>query len=240
MPPAAGAIAVPLASSALSGAGSKKSAKGASASIPEPFGSGIGTAIQFITQGLLGTLGSGRSPFPSTLAGSEAGRAGIANAFSTLTRIADTGLDAEQIATFDKQLDPFFDRLTDRGIAGVREAEAAGGRFFGSGGVGAEADFLGNVAANRSAQVLPLALQTRALQGQTAAAIPGFLQEEQQLPLMFIQALSQLAGGAPITQNPTSQNFLQFLGPQTGNLTAGISSAVSGKGKGGGGGGGVK
>lgn len=260
--------------------GSKKAAKNAKPpQVPTEFRGPLMSALNLITGGIRGSvfdpnlgaqvnLGNQPSPFAaginplqeqalSLIGGmlpqaTAAGQGGLDEALNTIRGVAATGLDPGSIRTISDQLAPFFESQRERGVAGVRESEAAGGRFFSSGGVRAESDFLNRLAAEQSAQVLPLALQAQSLRLGAAQSIPGLITgtlsalqglglnalqagevarniSTQQLPIQGVPFLASLLSGTPFFTPPVPSNFLQFLGPQISSL-AGQPGLFQGKG----------
>lgn len=248
--------------SALAGSqGSKKAAKSATPKIPGAFRPDLASALGVLGQGLQqgfpryqGPLVAGFDPMSSAglaaAAGplNAAGQGGLDSALATIRGISATGLDPSQIQSVRDTLAPFFNYQKQQTIAGTREAEAAGGRFFGTGGVQAENNALNQLLANQSSQVIPAALQATQLRLGAAGALPGFLGGEQGLglgllgagqqrqqsdtaqmqaayqeflrtqPQTAIPLLAQLMGGTPNFFQPQGVNALQLLGGMGGSL----------------------
>lgn len=177
-----------------------------------------------------------------------AGQGGLDSALSTIRGVAQTGLDPAAIQSIRDTLAPYFNFQKQQTIAGTREAEAAGGRFFGSGGVQAENNALNQLLANQSAQVLPAAMQATQMKLGAAGMIPSFLAGQQGLGLSLLGAgqqrqasdtagmqaayqeflrtqpqnavglLAQLMGSAPNFFPPQAPNALQTIGGGLGSL----------------------
>lgn len=235
--------------SALSSRGSKKAAKGSRPQIPQEFQRPVGMANNIIGQ----RLGGGFPAFPGgainplqsmamNQMGSSfgAGQAGLDSARQTIESLAATGIDPQAINTAQSQLAPYFDFLRNQGLAQTREGQAAGGRFFGSGGANAEGMFNSNFAAQQAAQTLPLAMQMTGMRLGAAGALPGFMAGQQglgmnlfnvgaqaqqqqlaeflrQQPEQAIPLLAQLMGGTPMFQPPIPSNFGQVMGQNIGS-----------------------
>lgn len=266
----------------LSAQGSKKAAKGAKPQIPEEFRGPLAAALGLLTAGIQnrggigGTLGNpwqpfaGGSPFAAplnslqntALGGLEAmlgpnisaANTGLADALTTIRAISAAGLDPATVKFVSDQLAPFFEGQREAGVAGVREASAARGGFFGSGSATAEGDFLRKLASEQSAQVLPLALQSQALRLGAAQSIPGLITGTQEsligqllnalqggeiargaanqaLPVQGINFLAALMGGTPFVQQAVPTNFLQSFGSNVSSLgsSPGFTSLFQGK-----------
>lgn len=248
-----------LASSALQSGGSKKAAKDARPQIPSQFRPAMGSALGLVNQGLTQGLPRYGGPFVAGLTPLQqkgigaagpllgAGSEGLMSALQTTQNIAETGLDPESLSFIKKELDPFFSELRKEGVGGVREAQAAGGRFYGKGGVGAESRFLERFAAQQAAQILPLAMNIRGLQLGAAQTYPQILQggmgaigqgmgigEVQRgvnqadvtanfqeflrtQPQAMLPMLASLFG-APMGYNPQASNFQQVAGANLASL----------------------
>lgn len=249
---AAAPIAASVIGGLLSSRGSKKAAKASRPRIPAEFRPALGSALNLITAGLRNQFTSANNPFAAPFTGLQqqgreqvgsvlgaGGQAGLDEALRTIRGVSATGLDPAQIRSFQDVLAPFFEFQRQQGVAGVREAEAAGGRFFGSGGVSAEGNFLAQLEAERMAQIIPLALQAQILRLGAAQSVPSFLAgiqglgstaiqageversaQTQQLPGQIIPFLTQLMGGTPLFTPPIPTNFLQSLGAQTSSLAS--------------------
>lgn len=245
MAPIAVPIIASVAGALASSQGSKKAAKNAKPpGIPPIFGPAVGQGLGLIQQ----RLGGGFPAFPGgainplqSMAMNQmgqsfgAGQAGLDSARQTIEGLATTGIDPQAINTAQTQLAPYFNFLRDQGLGQFREGQAQGGRFFGSGAVGGEGNFLNQFAANQAAQTLPLAMQMTGMKLGAAGSLPGFLGGQQQLGMnMFnmggqaqaqqlaeflrqqpdaaIPLLTQLMGGTPMFQPPVPTNFGQALG----------------------------
>jgi len=242
-----------LGSAALSSSGSKKAAKNATPKIPKEFrpdlGSALGLLGQRLSGGFQGMPGGALNPLQTMAMGQAGqsfgqGQAGLDSARQTIESLATTGIDPTAINTAQSTLQPYFDFLHGQGLAQTREGEAQGGRFFGSGGTGAEALFNSNFGAQQSAQILPMAMQMTGMRLGAANALPGFMAGQQglgmnlfnmggvaqqqqlaeflrQQPENAIPLLAQLMSGTPMFQPPVPTNFGQALG---GSLNSAMSS----------------
>ncbi len=261
-----------LGSAVIQSRGSKKAAKGAKPQIPEQFRPALGQSLGLIQQRLGGGFpafpGGAINPLQSMAMGQMgqsfgAGQAGLDSARQTIESIASTGIDPSAINTAQSTLAPYFDFLRNQGLAQTREGEAQGGRFFGSGGTGAEGLFNANFAGEQARQILPMAMQMTGMRLGAAGALPGFLGGQQQLgmnlfnvggqaqqqqlaewlrtqPEQAIPLLAQLMGGTPMFQPPVAANFGQVLGSNINSMfgSGGFWDYLRGFGGGGGGGGG--
>ena len=236
--------ALTLGGSLASSKGSKKAAKSAKPQIPDIFkpqvSQGLGVIGQRLSGGFPAFPGGAINPLQSMAMDQMgqsfgAGQAGLQSAQNTIQSIAGTGIDPNAINTAQSTLAPYFDFLRNQGLAATREGQAAGGRFYGSGGTNAEALFNSSFAANQAQQILPLAMQMTGMRLGAAGALPGFLGGQQQLgmnlfnvggqaqsqqlaeflrqqPETAIPLLAQLMGGTPLFQPPVASNFSQVLG----------------------------
>lgn len=207
----------------LSGRGSKKAAKNAKPDIPAIFKPAVGAATSLITSRLQtgfprfgGPFVAGLSPEQTSLIG--AGTGGINDALRTLQTVAESGLDPATVRQVTASLAPFFQRLTEQNLGQARETQAQGGRFFGTGGVGAEADVLERIASLRSQTELPLALQILDRQTSAAQALPGFLQS----------SLGALDLPRQIQQAEFSAQFQEFLRTQPENAIGLLGTLLTG------------
>lgn len=254
MGPAAVAAIPAIASvmgSLISSRGSKKAAANAKQpQIPKIFGPALGQGLGLIQSRLGGGFpafpGGAINPLQSMAMGQMgqsfgAGQAGLDSARQTIEGLASTGIDPQAINTAQTQLAPYFDFLRQQGLGQFREGQAQGGRFFGSGAVGGEGNFLNQFAANQAAQVLPMAMQMTGMKLGAAGALPGFLGGQQQLgmnmfnmggqaqaqqlaeflrqqPEAAIPLLTQLMGGTPMFQPPVPNNFGQVMGSNVNSM----------------------
>jgi len=246
-------VAVPIIASAvgagISSRGSKKAAKNAKPSVPGEFKGPVGQA-----SGLLGNrLAGGFPPFAMPGSGGDvlsmlqntaigqagntlgAGNQGFQDALRTMQSVASLGIDPAAVRGIQDQLDPFFSYQRNQGLAQTREASAAGGRFFGTGALQNESNFMNQFLANQAGTILPLALQNQQLKMQGAqgsmAAILGqqnynqnafnLGEQERQArlneflrtqPENAIPYLASLMQGTPLSYNPQGTNFGQNFG----------------------------
>jgi hypothetical protein len=261
-------VAVPIIASIAGGlassSGSKKAAKNARPDIPGIFKGSVGQGLGLIGQRLGGGFpafpGGAINPLQAMAMGQMgqsfgAGQAGLDSARQTIQSLAATGIDPAAINTANSQLSPYFDFLRQQGLAQTREGEAQGGRFFGSGAQTGEGMFMSNLAAQQSAQTLPLALQMSGLRLGAAQALPQQMAAEQglgmnlfntggqaqaqqlqeflrQQPDNAISLLASLMGGSPIAYNPIGNNFSQVMGANLGSMmgSSGFWNYLSGLG----------
>lgn len=245
---AAGPIAASAAGSYISSRGSQKAASGARPQVPAVFNPAVGQAA-----GLLGNrLAGGFPPFAmpgsgdvlSSLQNASIGQAGntlgagnqgFADALRTMTNVSQMGIDPSVVRDLQNQLDPFFSYQRNQGMAQAREGAAQGGRFFGTGALTNENNFMNQFLANQAGTILPLAIQHQQLRLQGAQGVGqnllanqafntgnfqlGGAEQQQRLqeflrtqPEAAIPYLASLMQGTPMSYNPQGTNFLQSFG----------------------------
>jgi len=245
-------VAVPIIASAvgagISSRGSKKAAKNSRPQIPEAFRAPVGQAAGLLQGRLAGGFPQFKMPGSGDVLGSMqnaaigesggllgAGNQGFQDALRTMQGVASTGIDPATIRSLQATLDPFFNYQREQGLGGVRQAQASGGRFFGTGGVQAESNFMNQFLANQSGTILPLAIQNQQLKMQGAQGMMASIlgqqnfnqnafnlgEQERQArlneflrtqPENAIPYLASLMQGTPMSYNPQGTNFAQNFG----------------------------
>lgn len=258
----AGPMLASAAGSAISARGGKKAAKNSAPQIPYQFQGPAGAAGSYLWGAINGgglpryggQFTAGMNPTQQqglnfATNGLSAGQAGLQNALQTVQTAAQSGFNPQDVQLAQQYLQPYYDYQRGQGLAQVREGQGQTGRFYGSGGVTAESNFLNQLNAQQSSQVLPLAMQMANYRLGAAQSIPQMLGQQQALgmglyglgeqqrqidqgdlaaryqdwvrsqPINAISALAGLMGGTPF-YNPT-------VAPNAGQL---FGSALSGLG----------
>jgi hypothetical protein len=219
------AVAGPIIAGAVGGAaqseGAKKAAKNSQPQVPEQFQRSAGLAANNINRYLVRGLPQWGGPFTVGLNPMQqgslssiqgllgAGQNGMNAAQGTIERAAAEGLNPADIDLARSQSQGLFDFNQQRGLAQLREGQAAGGRFFGTGAVGAEGDFLRGLTSEREAMLLPLALQMQQLRLGAAGMLPQFLAGGIQNQMMGFQAGEQERSLGQQDLNARYQEFLR-------------------------------
>lgn len=205
---------------ALSGKGGKNAAKNSAPQIPSVFRGATGDATNLLRQYLKngfpsypGQLTAGQDPlqtqgfdYISQVLG--AGRGSFDSALKTIMGAAEGGIQEGDIQLALDKTNPLFEFQKGRSLAQLRESQSQGGRFFGTGALNAESDLLRGLEAQRSADILPLALQMQGVRLGAAQSLPSFLAGQAGVGGAGVQA-----GGARrgIEQEGLNAQFQEFL-----------------------------
>lgn len=219
------AAAAPIIASAVGGAaqskGAGKAARHSAPRIPAEFSRLLGGASAqlqgFLGRGLPqfgGPFTVGLNPMQQSALGNiqgllGAGQQGMTNALGVIDRAAAEGLSPADIELARNQTQGLFDFNQGRGLAQVRESQAQGGRFFGSGAVGAEADFMRGLTAERQASLLPLAMQMQQMRLGAAGMLPQFLSGAIGTQMQGLQAGEAERGLGQQDLNARYQEFIR-------------------------------
>lgn len=218
------ALAGPIIAGAVGGGiqarGAKKAAKDSQPQIPSQFAGTAGIAARNIQGYMRNGLPSFGGPFTAGLNPMQqnaltnirgllgSGQQGMDAARGTIERAASEGLSPADIELARSQSQGLFDFQQGRGLAQLREGQAQGGRFFGTGAVGAEGDFLRGMSSEREANLLPLALQMQQARLGAAGMLPQFLQGGLQNQLTGIQAGEAERG---LQQQDINARYQEFI-----------------------------
>lgn len=252
---AAAPIIASAVGSGISARGGKKAAKHSQPQIPQQFAGPAGAGANYLWNAIAkgglpqygGTFTAGMTPLQNqglnfVMGNQAAAQGGLDSALRTITGASESGFNPQDLQLAKNYLQPYYDYQRQQGLAQTREGEAQTGRFYSSGGVGAESNFLNQLNAQQTSQLLPLATQMAQYRLGAAQSLPGFLGGQQALgmgmfglgeqqrqiqqgdltakyqeflrtqPMAAISALAGLMGGTPFYNPAQAPNFAQMFG----------------------------
>ena len=216
----AGPILASAAGAGISSAGGKKASRNSAPQIPSVFQRPVGAASQVLTRdiyhgipGYTGQLSANFNPLQeggiqqiSALLGQ--GQSGLDSALKTITGAAETGLSPSDIDLALQTTNPLFEYQKERSLSQLRESQAQGGRYFSSGALGQESDLLRGLEAQRTNDILPLAMNLANYRLGAAENLPAFLAGSMGLGQAAFQVGSQQQG---IEQQGLDRLLQEFL-----------------------------